>query len=90
MEDAATAEISRAQLWQWINHPTAALTDGRKVTYDLYRSMLPEELDKIKEMFGEQLFTAGKFDLAVQVLDQLLHEDRFINFLTIPAYQHLD
>ena len=90
MEDTATAEISRAQVWQWIHQPKAALADGRKVTTDLYRSLLPEELDKIKAMFGEANFAAGKFQLASQLFDRLVTEPDFVEFLTLIAYDHLD
>jgi malate synthase len=90
MEDAATAEISRAQVWQWIHSPLGRLADGRKVTQELYRSLLPEELEKIKALYGEKAFAAGKFDLAVQVFDQLVTAERFIDFLTPLAYEHLD
>ncbi|OGO38731.1 MAG: malate synthase A [Chloroflexi bacterium RBG_16_57_11] len=90
MEDAATAEISRAQVWQWIHSPLGCLTDGRKVTRELYRSLLPEELDKIKGLFGENLFASGKFDLAAQVFDQLVTAEHFIDFLTPLAYEYLD
>src|SRR5438128_1645943 len=64
MEDAATAEISRAQVWQWIRHPNTALTDGRKVTKELFRLVLAEELDKLKTQLGEKRFAAAKFDAA--------------------------
>jgi malate synthase len=90
MEDAATAEISRAQVWQWIHSPLGRLSDGRKVTQELYRSLLPEELDKIKALYGENLFAQGKFNLAARVFDQLVAADRFIDFLTPLAYEHLD
>ena len=56
MEDAATAEISRAQIWQWIRHPRGVLTDGRKVTKELFRSVLGEELDKIAASLGAERF----------------------------------
>jgi malate synthase len=57
MEDAATAEISRAQLWQWINHPDAALDDGRKITLDLFRAMVEEEMEKIRTRWAKQSLT---------------------------------
>ena len=55
MEDAATAEISRAQVWQWIRHPRGVLSDGRKVTKELFRSVLDEELAKVKRFDGDQI-----------------------------------
>ncbi len=90
MEDAATAEISRAQIWQWIHHPTAALDDGRKISVDLVQSIIPEELEKIKEMYGESLFNSGKFGLASQILEDLAVNDEFADFLTLKAYPYLD
>ena len=90
MEDTATAEISRAQIWQWVHHPTAALEDGRKVSVELYKSLLPEELEKIKELYGEELYRNGKFDIATQLLDRLVVDDEFVDFLTLIAYDYLD
>jgi len=90
MEDAATAEISRAQVWQWIHHPTAALSDGRKIDIDLYRTLLPEELEKIKSMLGAERFAAGKFQLATQLFDRLSTEKDFTEFLTLVAYDYVD
>jgi malate synthase len=89
MEDAATAEISRAQVWQWIHSPTASLSDGRKVSEALYRSLLADEIEKIRALYGEQAFAAGKFDLAVQIFDQLATSQEFSNFLTLLAYPYL-
>jgi malate synthase len=88
MEDAATAEISRTQLWQWIKHG-AVLNDGRKVTLQLYEKLLPEELAKIKEYVGEERYDQGKFGLAVQLFDQLISQEELEEFLTINAYQHI-
>src|SRR5205807_603019 len=62
MEDAATAEISRAQVWQWIRHPRGVLSDGRKVTKKLFRAVLAEELEKIKEQLGETRFAASRYE----------------------------
>ncbi len=90
MEDTATAEISRAQVWQWIHSPTASLSDGRKITADLYRSLVPQELEKIKDLYGEKAFNAGKFTLAQQIFDQLVLDDQFVDFLTLIAYRYLD
>ena len=88
MEDAATAEISRTQLWQWIKH-SATLDDGRTITYDLYQQLLPEELNKIKEYVGEENFKTGKFEIAIQLFDALISEDTLEEFLTLNAYQYL-
>ena len=90
MEDTATAEISRAQVWQWVHHGGATLADGRAITAELYSSLVPEELDKIKDLFGAELFAAGKFDTARQLFDDLVLHDEFPLFLTLGAYDHLD
>jgi malate synthase len=85
MEDAATAEISRTQIWQWI-HNSAQLDDGRTITYALYRQFLPEELDKIKDYVGTENFDNGKFSEATSLFDRLVKDKEFIDFLTLPAY----
>ena len=90
MEDAATAEISRAQVWQWIRHPRGVLTDGPKVTKELFRTVLDEELAKIKSDAGEQRFTAAKFDVARELFDKITTDDEFAEFLTLPGYEKLN
>ncbi len=90
MEDAATAEISRAQLWQWTHHPNARLDDGRSLNLDLYRALVPEELEKIKKLVGAARYASGKFDVARDLLDELVCNDDFIDFLTLIAYEKLD
>src|ERR1700688_821522 len=90
MEDAATAEISRAQVWQWIRHPRGMLDDGRKVTKELFRSVLDEELAKIKTQMGEKRFADGKFDVARELFDRITTDDEFAEFLTLPGYEKLD
>ncbi|MEY2438853.1 MAG: malate synthase [Verrucomicrobiota bacterium] len=90
MEDAATAEISRAQVWQWIRHTHGALSDGRKVTKELFRSVLAEELEKIKSQMGEKRFAAGKFESARELFDEITTNDEFVEFLTLPGYERLD
>jgi malate synthase len=85
MEDAATAEISRSQLWQWMRSPRGVLDDGRKVTQELFRQLLPEELAKIKSSLG-----AGKYDEAARMFDGLTTSDTFVEFLTLPAYEAID
>ncbi len=89
MEDAATAEISRAQVWQWIRHPKGILADGRKVTFELYEQIRDEELNKIKEAVGEEHYEAGKYELAARLFTESTCQDDFEEFLTIPGYQHL-
>jgi malate synthase len=90
MEDAATAEISRSQVWQWLHHPHAALDDGRKITPALYGALLAEEMEKIKSLVGEKRFAAGKYGLAKQLFDQLVTVKDFAEFLTLRAYEYLD
>ncbi len=83
MEDAATAEISRAQVWQWIRHPEGKLDDGRKVTKDLFRTVLEEELKKVERFEGDQ------FDAARALFDKITTDDEFVEFLTLPGYEKL-
>ncbi len=90
MEDAATAEISRAQVWQWTHHPHAKLDDGRPVTLDLYRQFLPEEMEKIKALVGPEAFARGRYEQARQLFDQLVTQDTFSEFLTLGAYAYLE
>jgi malate synthase len=90
MEDAATAEISRAQVWQWIRHPKGVLEDGRKVTIELYEKIKQEELEKIKQEFGEKAYQKGRFDEAAKLFDELVRNDEFVDFLTLPGYERLN
>jgi malate synthase len=90
MEDAATAEISRAQVWQWIRHPDGKLSDGRKVTKKLFREILAEELTKIRQAIGVDRFAKGKFEIARDLFDQMTTDDEFAEFLTLPGYEKLD
>jgi malate synthase len=83
MEDAATAEISRAQIWQWIRHGTK-LDDGRQITRELYAQMRGEELARLGGP------GAGRFRAAAEILDGLITSDTFAEFLTIPAYSYLE
>jgi malate synthase len=90
MEDAATAEICRAQLWQWIHHPRGILKDGRKVTADLFRRTLSEELDDLRTGVGDTAYETGGYDRAAGVFDKLTVNDDFIEFLTMPGYDLID
>jgi malate synthase len=90
MEDAATAEISRAQIWQWIRNPNGKLEDGRKVTFELYEQILQEELHTLKDLIGHKNFEHGQFQLAAELLTKLTKEDSFIPFLTLEGYQYLN
>ncbi|MCB0155245.1 MAG: malate synthase A, partial [Anaerolineae bacterium] len=87
MEDAATAEISRAQIWQWIRSPKGVLADGRKVTVALFREMLAEELERVKEIVGEARFASGSYQQAAALFEQITTDDEFVEFLTLPAYR---
>jgi malate synthase len=90
MEDAATAEISRTQVWQWAHHQTGVLSDGRKITPELCRTLIPEELRKIERLVGPERHTQGRFQLASQLFEKLVTEDELAEFLTLSAYNHLD
>ncbi|MEM7111459.1 MAG: malate synthase A [Chloroflexota bacterium] len=89
MEDAATAEISRSQVWQWLHSDKAQMKDGRSVTPDLYQTLLPQVLSTIAASVGEKQFAAGKYAEASQLFDQLVTSDSFTEFLTLPAYEQL-
>ncbi len=89
MEDTATAEICRSQLWQWIKHG-AKMNDGRIITKELFRQMLNEEMQQLQNDVGEETFKAGKYELAAKILDQLVTSEEFIEFMTIVAQDHLD
>ena len=89
MEDAATAEISRAQLWQWIHHK-AKLSDGRTVTLELCLKTIDEELAKVQQAVGEAQFKASRYNDAAAILRDLIQSPRFVDFLTLPAYDRLD
>jgi malate synthase len=84
MEDAATAEISRSQLWQWIRSPKGVLDDGRKVTLEMFRTTLGEELKKVSGMPGA---ARSRYDEAAWLLERLVASDEFEDFLTTPAYE---
>ena len=89
MEDAATAEISRSQIWQWIRSPKGVLDDGRKVTTELFRSLLADELPKVKTYLGEEAWKAGKYEAGAKLFDTLTTGD-YVEFLTLPAYDLID
>ena len=80
MEDAATAEISRAQLWQWIRHPKGVLDDGRKVTVRCMNRFKVEELEKIKQEIGEDVYQKGRFAEASNCLMSLFYKMNLLNF----------
>ena len=89
MEDAATAEISRAQIWQWVHHG-AQLADGRTITPELVRETLDEETAKIREQVGEETWQAGRPAQTREIFDRVALSAELIEFLTTVAYEHLD
>ena len=90
MEDAATAEISRSQIWQWIRSPKGVLDDGRKVTKELFRSLLAEELPKVRTHLGDAAWKAGKYEQAAELFAKITTDDNYVEFLTLPAYELID
>jgi malate synthase len=89
MEDAATAEISRSQIWQWIRSPKGVLDDGRKVTPELFKQLLGEELPKVKSYLGDAAYAAGKYEQAAQLFEKITLGE-YVEFLTLPAYDLID
>lgn len=89
MEDAATAEISRSQLWQWLHSGKTTLEDGSLFNLELYKKLFDEEVEKIKIEFGEEVFVNGKYLEASELLNNIVINDSFIEFLTIPAYKNI-
>ena len=85
MEDAATAEISRTSIWQWIHH-RKTLSDGQPVTKALFRQMLCEEMQVIQQELGEQRFSSGRFDEAAALMERITTQEELIDFLTLPGY----
>ncbi|MBP2017562.1 malate synthase [Symbiobacterium terraclitae] len=85
MEDAATAEISRSQVWQWLRQ-RAALADGRRVTPELVRQLMDEELERIHRQVGSRAFTCGRFHAARQLFEAVAMKEDFPEFLTLPGY----
>jgi malate synthase len=88
MEDAATAEISRTQVWQWL-HKKVMLEDGRTFTEGMYQQLKKEEIKKVKNYVGEKRYSQGKFEKAIALFDDLILDKNFVEFLTLPAYKYL-
>jgi len=88
MEDAATAEISRAQIWQWIRRG-ASLDDGRTVTAELFEALLAEEMAALEATLGPA-FASGRFAEAIRIYSEMSLSETFEEFLTLPAYEALD
>jgi malate synthase len=89
MEDAATAEISRAQVWQWL-HLKASLDDGREATPALFKEALKGEMERVKGEVGAKAFDGGRFKEAIQLFSDMSLADTFEEFLTLPAYKLID
>ncbi len=88
MEDAATAEISRAQLWQWLRH-SAKLADGRMIDEALIRRLMADEIEQLKTTLGKGRFYGGHFITAIDLFETVTFDDEFADFLTLPAYRQL-
>jgi malate synthase len=88
MEDAATAEISRSQVWQWIHHK-ATLEDGQPVTTERFQKALDDEMSALQESIGKERFTKGRFAEARALFERLSTAEVFEEFLTLPAYEIL-
>jgi malate synthase len=89
MEDAATAEISRSQIWQWMRSPKGVLEDGRKVTRELVRTLLPEELARVRALLGPEGWAAGSYAEAARLFERLVTGDDYPEFLTLAGYEAL-
>ena len=90
MEDAATAEISRSQIWQWMRSPKGKLDDGRKVTKQLFSALLSDELPKVRTYLGDAAWKAGKYEEGAKLFERITTDDRYVEFLTLPAYDLVD
>lgn len=88
MEDAATAEICRAQIWQWLKH-RARLADGRLIDEELVRTLVEEEMEKLRDSLGRPRFQEGHFAEAVDIFLEVATPPEFVDFLTLPAYERV-
>ncbi|MDA0194420.1 MAG: malate synthase A [Bacteroidetes bacterium] len=89
MEDAATAEISRAQVWQWLHNDGVKLDDGREINWRLYEQFFEEEKQKAAVLLGTERTTTGKLEIAARLFDKMVREEDFKDFLTLDAYEEL-
>ena len=90
MEDAATSEICRSQVWQWIHQPRGVLADGRRVTPELCHTIFDRQLDKLRRAVGPETFAAGHFELARELIEAIVRNDKFTEFMTLVGYEHLN
>jgi len=88
MEDAATAEISRTQVWHWLKNEVI-LADGRQLNSDLFTTIFDDEVEKLVTEVGENNMKNIKFELAIELFDELVVSDDFEEFLTLPAYKFI-
>ena len=88
MEDAATAEISRAQIWQWLKHKSKTV-EGKTITKEYFNSLMLEELENIKIHLGNEKYNGGKFQEASQIFNNMSTSEDFEEFLTLPAYKYI-
>ena len=89
MEDAATAEISRSQLWQWL-HNDVTTEEGTRITADAIHRIADEELTRMRREFGDHNYDTGRFEDARKLLEDVAINDEFPEFLTLPAYELID
>jgi malate synthase len=90
MEDAATAEISRSQVWQWVVSPKGKLDDGRKVTADMVRGFISEELSKVNTTVSAQGEKTETYDQAAKIFEEMSLADNYPEFLTLPLYEAME
>jgi malate synthase len=90
MEDAATAEISRAQVWQWVHHPEGLLEDGRPIDMEMVRHITRQEMAAIQQEVGQTQFSQIKYELAGKLFEEIIAKAEFEEFLTLKAYENLD
>jgi malate synthase len=88
MEDAATAEISRTQVWQWVRHG-AQLADGRVVSGEWFRTVLAEEVAGLRAELGEEVFSSGRYAEAADLFERMATQEPLVEFLTVAAYGSL-
>jgi malate synthase len=89
MEDSATAEISRSQVWQWVHHG-ATLDTGERITRELALKLIEEELETIRRGLKSDVAAHNRFAEARELFEQVALSERFTEFLTLPAYAHID
>jgi len=89
MEDAATAEIARAQVWQWIHHPGTVLDDGRALDSALAKTWMAEEVERWREQVGDEAFSSQGYQDAAELVEAVIFDERFAEFLTLPGYARL-